>query len=377
MFTLMPMAPKKDAPFERGKCTDVENLIRHYNATKTQTHIWVVFLTSRVLRGKLVLIFILVYDQKKQLDENTSCTNMFIVLDFTISLQVLYISKKKIEAKQTCTTSLIRTHGTKLPYQRIMNNSRSTIVFLLQTSKKDESFERGEIQEEQFNRLKERQYDTKHILQDQGMYNVSFVFNDADLDSFDVGKQVLRAKPSEEGGNDAFLGSIGMVMDKERNESICEAQLDGEQSDKESNNGAQMDGAQLEGAQLGKDTQPNQKMDNMLDEPKIGANRVPLHTIRVPLHSQRTLIPAQLKCLHMLDQKSKESRVSLWSKATHTHAQSESHHVMHELRYEITSLICLGLIKGIQHLYFDNLAYFLLKITIQGKFLHQQGNFNS
>ncbi|XP_010544500.1 PREDICTED: uncharacterized protein LOC104817122 [Tarenaya hassleriana] len=95
MFTLMPMAPKKDAPFERGKCTNVENLIRHYNATKTRTHIWVVFLTPRALRGNFVLIFILIYDhcfyehlahlellngmsQKKQFNESTSCTNMFV-----------------------------------------------------------------------------------------------------------------------------------------------------------------------------------------------------------------------------------------------------------------------------------------------------------
>ncbi|XP_010521018.1 PREDICTED: uncharacterized protein LOC104800015 isoform X2 [Tarenaya hassleriana] len=41
--------------------------------------------------------------------------------------------------------------------------------------------------------------------------------------NFACRKQVLRTKPSEEGGNDAFLGSIGMVMDKERKGSICEA----------------------------------------------------------------------------------------------------------------------------------------------------------
>ncbi|XP_010542127.1 PREDICTED: uncharacterized protein LOC104815445 [Tarenaya hassleriana] len=50
MITLMPMEPKKDAPFERGKYTNVENLIRPYDTTNTRTHIWVMFLTPRALR---------------------------------------------------------------------------------------------------------------------------------------------------------------------------------------------------------------------------------------------------------------------------------------------------------------------------------------
>ncbi|XP_019058866.1 PREDICTED: uncharacterized protein LOC109116958 [Tarenaya hassleriana] len=164
--------------------------------------------------GNFVPLYILVYDSclndaiarfasekgvwnlkyfYEHLGKNTCCTNIFAALDYVFDLQVFQTQKENVCREKKTENSIIlptqRPHEMPSPNHGLMDMNRDNKPFRRKKVQyhnidltKDKPFERGKARKKVLGIFEARQ--------DQGKYDITYMFTNADLAPFDVGKTV-------------------------------------------------------------------------------------------------------------------------------------------------------------------------------------------